>query len=63
MDRGVEMPLPQWCTDFHVRTMALLLWKVSRGVQSSPMKKPGRQRAAQSVDSSSPDPVLNIVIN
>ena len=39
----------------YARTMALLLWKVTRGGQHPPMKKQGQ--------SSSPDPVLNIVIN
>ena len=38
---GEMLPLPQQQTDFYARTMALLLWKVTRGGQYPPMKKQG----------------------
>ena len=61
----VLLPLPQWLLDFifYVRTVAFLLWWATRGGKSSSMMKQGqRLHAAQSGESSSPDPVLNIVI-
>ena len=61
MDRGIMASTRLAYADFYVCNMASLLWTVIREDQWSPIKKQDLKQAARGGESSSPDPVLNIV--